>query len=237
MIKLVTSLLLLGIAISGNAAEPEKTAEEIVKDARFRPSEKSFYRDCTLRKGFKKTDFTLSRTAGENVIEIEFEDSERAVLMKVRKKAKGIRFSERDSDGVETKMKKKQLHEPIHGTDVTYEDLARSFLYWPKPKILGSEKLIKRMRDCWIIRIDNPKPKSGPYSVVKIWIDKETDSLLKIERYNWEGRIVRRAEVSQVQRDRSVDKWITEEMSIESIDHESGRKSVTTISLGKLVVE
>ncbi len=84
-------------------------------------------------------------------------------------------------DGKTLRFPASKLGQAIEGTDLSYEDLAMRFLYWPKGKVEGSEKI--KGRDCWKVRLENPG-KSGRYAVVYVWVDKKAGALIQVVGYN-----------------------------------------------------
>ena len=54
-----------------------------------------------------------------------------------------------------------KIVEPIAGTDLTYEDLALRFFYWPNPKLEGAEDV--GGQPCYKLRVDKPKGAAGRY--------------------------------------------------------------------------
>lgn len=69
---------------------------------------------------------------------------------------------------------------PIANTDVSYEDLALKFLYWPNPRIVGEEKL--EGQQCWRLHVANPE-KSGRYREISVWVTKNQRALMRVVGY------------------------------------------------------
>ena len=90
-----------------------------------------------------------------------------------------------------------RLSESIAGTDLTYEDLAFRFLYWPNPSLEGDEFVSRN--DCWKIRVNNPGRK-GAYAVIYVWIHKKSGAFMKIEGFDRSGKRLKRFEVREVQK-------------------------------------
>ena len=109
--------------------------------------------------------------------------------------------------------------ERIRGTDITYEDLAMRFLYWPGPKHLGVERA--KGGDAWKIRCTNPE-KSGAYAVVDVWVSQSSGALMKLHGYNAAGKLVKTFEVKRVQRHEGA--WILEKMFVRT----HGRRVTST---------
>jgi hypothetical protein len=78
----------------------------------------------------------------------------------------------------------KKLRERIVGSDLTYEDLSMRFFYWPKPQLLGEERVGTQM--CWKIRINNPG-RGGDYGVMYVWVHKEFGAFMKVEGFDRQG--------------------------------------------------
>ncbi|YCM45585.1 outer membrane lipoprotein-sorting protein [Verrucomicrobiaceae bacterium 227] len=69
---------------------------------------------------------------------------------------------------------------PIADTDVSYEDLALKFLYWPNPRIVGEEKL--EGQQCWRLHVANPD-KVGRYREISVWVSKSQRALMRVVGY------------------------------------------------------
>jgi Outer membrane lipoprotein-sorting protein len=105
-----------------------------------------------------------------------------------------------------------QLGGEIRGTGVTYEDLALKFLYWPNARVLGGENV--RTRNCWKLQLRAPS-RDSQYSNVFLWVDQGSGALMRLEGYDWKGRLVKRFEVISAQR---IDnRWYLKQMRIEQL--------------------
>ena len=82
--------------------------------------------------------------------------------------------------GKTSKFPASKVAAPISNSDVSYEDLALSFLYWPKPKIVGEDKI--KGQDCWRIHVGNPG-RSGRYREVSVWVTKKQRALMRVIGY------------------------------------------------------
>ena len=104
-------------------------------------------------------------------------------------------------EGVGDKIKrfnKAKITQPVMGTDLTYEDLAMSFLYWPNGQTVGEEKL-GIGRDSWVVQLVNPKA-AGLYKTVKVWVHKDSGALMQINGYRADGKCVKVFKVTEVMR-------------------------------------
>jgi hypothetical protein len=101
----------------------------------------------------------------------------------------------------------------VRGGLITYEDLALRFLYWKNPRLLGEDSV--RSRRAWKIEIPAPRS-SSQYGAVRVWIDRESAALLRIEGYDKSGVLAKRFEVVSAQK---IDgQWMLKQMRVERID-------------------
>src|SRR6266516_6988145 len=105
-----------------------------------------------------------------------------------------------------------KLNQRIRGTNVTYEDLAFKFLYWPTARVLGEENV--RTRNCWKLQLRAPSRESQ-YSNVLLWIDKASGALMRMEGYDWNVKLAKRFEVVSAQK--IEDRWFLKQMRIEEL--------------------
>lgn len=112
-----------------------------------------------------------------------------------------LRLNKNDQDlllfnnGGWEKFPPQKLVQPIAGSDMTYEDLALKFLYWPNPRIVGQEKI--SMVDAWRIHIVNPD-RSGRYREVSVWVAKKQMALMKVTAYNAARQPVKQFEITDI---------------------------------------
>jgi hypothetical protein len=98
----------------------------------------------------------------------------------------------------------------VRGTDVTYEDLALKFLYWPNAQVIGTDEL--RTRSCWKLQVRAPNQHSQ-YGTMMVWVDKNGGALMRMEGYNPAGQLIRRFEVVAAQKIEN--RWFLKRMRIE----------------------
>jgi hypothetical protein len=103
-----------------------------------------------------------------------------------------------------------KLREKIRGTNLTYEDLAFKFLYWPSARVLGEENV--RTRNCWKLQLRAPSRESQ-YSNVLLWVDRAGGALMRLEGYDWNAQLVKRFEVVSAQKMEG--RWFLKQMRIE----------------------
>ena len=111
-----------------------------------------------------------------------------------------------------------KLSQAVGGTDLSYEDLAMRFLYWPNGVVAGSEKI--KGQDCWVIRLANPT-NEGRYAQVQVWVHKKSQALLQIVGYNTGGRSLKRFAVTDVMK--VGDAYTLRRMRVDTVDPAGNR--------------
>ncbi|MFN2541956.1 MAG: outer membrane lipoprotein-sorting protein [Chthoniobacterales bacterium] len=117
-----------------------------------------------------------------------------------------------------------KLTQRIRGTAVTYEDLALKFLYWPDGRVLGEENV--RTRRCWKLHL-RPPSRDSQYSNVFLWVDQASGALMRMEGYDWNGKLAKRFEVVSAQKIDNPEKigarevvrsrWFLKQMRVEEL--------------------
>lgn len=113
-----------------------------------------------------------------------------------------------------------KLGASIEGTDVSYEDLAMHFLYWPKGKVEGSEKV--KGQDCWKVRLQNPG-RGGNYRLVYVWVHKKAGALMQVVGYNGDNpaKALKRFTVNEIMK--VGDAYTLREMRVSSFDPKTNK--------------
>jgi hypothetical protein len=204
--RFVISVLFLAAVSVACAAEP--TAEEILAAARMNPMGDEISLNAQLRAGSVKVPFVIQVRNGS--VRYLFKDPVEEIQ---------LRLGENDSmlqelkGGTQIPMPVAKHDDPVQGGLITYEDLALKFLYWKNPRLLGSDTV--RSRDAWKIEVAAPGG-SSQYGAVRVWVDKASAALLRIEGYDKEGKLVKRFEVVSAQK---IDgQWMLKQMRVERID-------------------
>jgi len=124
-----------------------------------------------------------------------------------------------------------KLTEPIAGTDLTYEDLALRFFYWPNPKLDGTEDV--GGQNCYRLRLDKPKNAAGHYEGVYVWIHTKYGAFMRIRGHDKNGGLVKEFQVEDVMKV-SDDVWVLEKMQVATHDPKTGRRvSITDVIFKK----
>ena len=105
-----------------------------------------------------------------------------------------------------------RLSEKVRGTGISYEDLALKFLYWPKASVVSEQEI--RTRKCWKLQLLAPSRESQ-YGTIWLWVDKDSGALMRMEGYDWGGRLTKRFEVVSAQK---IDnRWFLKQMRVEEL--------------------
>ncbi|HEX5791622.1 MAG TPA: outer membrane lipoprotein-sorting protein [Luteolibacter sp.] len=121
-----------------------------------------------------------------------------------------------------------KLVSPIAGTDLTYEDLAMGFFYWPQPKWLGTESI--KGQDCHKIRIEKPAKAGGRYQAVEVWVHTKYGAFMRVRGYDGQGGLLKEFQVENVMKVND-QIWTLKEMQVSTHDPKTGRRlSITDLT-------
>jgi hypothetical protein len=202
--NLIAPLGFFTIVAAGPHMLRGENAEEILRAARMNPTAHPAILRARIR-GEHATPLLI--TLRDGVVRYEFSDPKQTVFLKLDPGQ--TRLSER-TEGPVHPIPQGRLHEQIRDTGVTYQDLSLGFLYWPCPILQGEETI--RSRAAWKIDLQAP-PGEMFYGVARVWIDKESGALLRIEGYDKKGLLLKRFEVVSAQKIDGL--WMLKQMRIE----------------------
>ena len=186
-------------------AEPPPSAQYILESVRLRQTEQQIDLKGQLRQNNVVVPFQLV----QNGPRVRYIFSNPGETLQLQIGDADSRLEEVTSTGVE-KVTPAQFDHKIRGTDVTYEDLALKFLYWPDAEVVGSDNI--RTRNCWKLQLRAPNRQSQ-YGRVLLWVDKSGGALMRMEGYEPGGPLSRRFEVVSAQK---IDnRWFLKQMRIE----------------------
>ena len=201
-----SAILSVMLLLTGNVILSGQNAEEILQAARLNPTLKPAILNARIRSEEKTSPLRLSLK--DRVISYEFSDPAQVILLKLN--PENTRLLEK-KDGKTLPVAPSHLHDQVRDTGVSYQDLSLGFLYWPRPVLHGEE--IVKTRPCW--KIDLQAPADEPlYGVARVWIDKESGAILRIEGYDKKGLLLRRFEIVSAQKLDGL--WMLRQMRIES---------------------
>ncbi|MDQ6940456.1 MAG: outer membrane lipoprotein-sorting protein [Verrucomicrobiota bacterium] len=89
-----------------------------------------------------------------------------------------------------------EFEQKVRDTDVTYEDLALRFLYWPAAEVVGEDYI--NTRRVWKLELKPPGHQSQ-YSRVLLWCDEKSGAMMKVEAFDWNGKLAKRFTIVSVQ--------------------------------------
>jgi len=191
--------LILSTASLATAEDAPPPVDHLLKTARYVTTLQQHDLKGQLRKDGKKVPVSLFLNRKKGDIQFQYlpvgqKDWKNARIFHMRLKEDHYSLFEL-KDGKTLDFPASKLSEPIEKTDLTYEDLAMRFLYWPGGVVTGSEKI--KGQDCWNIRLNNPG-KSGLYRVVVVSVHKKAGALMQVNGYDAEGRAIKQFQISDL---------------------------------------
>lgn len=203
-------VVILGVLLSCATARPDNPpdARDILRNVRLEQATREINLQGQLRDGATVVPFRLTQSGP--VIRYSFSNPDEALQLRLGENDSRLEQVTRSGSERITPAK---FDEKVRGTGVTYEDLALKFLYWRNAKITGEETV--RTRGCWKLEI-HPPSHDSQYSSVNLWIDKSGGALMRMEGYDWNGRLVKRFEVVSAQK--IDDRWFLKQMRIEQLE-------------------
>ena len=212
-VKICFPVLCLVLLVATACADTE--SEAILKAARTNPLGQPVVLSAQLRANGHKVPFQIAVRDGK--ISYLFENPSQEIILGL---GESVSTLEERKGGKTQPVAPARYDDSVRGGLLSYEDLAMRFLYWKNPKLLGEEKV--GPSTAYKIEIQAP-PTATEYGVVRVWVDKNTGALTKIEGYDRKGRLSKKFTVVSVQQ---IDgQWMLKSMSVERMDPEA-RKAV-----------
>lgn len=207
----LAALLVLAPWRAAAAGDPDP--QELLKVARMASTQQEAFLRGRLRSGPQSAPFTLQVDFGK--LRFAFENPERVYEVRLEEDSSAVY----DAKG---RSLRRGMQEPVaDGAPVTVEDLSLGFLYWPDARLLGEENV--RGRGAWKIEL-RPGRRGSEFAVVRVWLDRASGALLRIEGFDWEGKLLRRFEVVSGQR---IDgRWMLKQMRIEKFAPDNATRPV-----------
>jgi outer membrane lipoprotein-sorting protein len=212
----IAALTLQLFNASTAVAEPTPSARQILDSTRMRQVQQQIDLRGQLRQNEIVVPFQLIQSG--SLVRYIFSKPDETLQLQLGEN--DSRLEEVSSQGVE-KIRPAQFDRKIRGTDVTYEDLALKFLYWPNPQLLGVETITTG--NCWKLEL-RPGPNQSQYGRVVVWVHQNSGALMRLEGYNGKGQLSKRFSVVSAQKIQ--DRWYLKQMRIETF--EPGTDRVTS---------
>jgi hypothetical protein len=213
--------VLLICALTGASlafAAPFPEAKEVLESVRLHQTQQELELQGELREGPNVVPFRLTQTGP--IVRYSFSNPDEALQLRLGEN--DSRLEEVTREGVE-KIVPAQFDHKVRGTSVTYEDLALKFLYWQTGRVTAENEI--RTVACWKLEMKAPSRQSQ-YSNVWLWVGKENGTLMKMEAYDWNGKLSKRFEVVSGQKIEG--RWFLKEMRIEEMDPGTGKVKTRT---------
>lgn len=210
---------ILAFALSWTAlGAPPPPAREILDSVRLQQAQQEVDLQGQLRENEKVIPFRLTQTGPA----IRYTFSNPDETLQLRLGETDSRLEEVTEGGVE-KITPAQFDQKVRGTSVTYEDLALKFLYWQNARVTGENSI--RTRNCWKLEL-KPPSRQSQYSNVFLWVDKNGGALMRVEGYDWSGKLAKRFEVISAQKIEG--RWFLKQMRIEEFQPGTGKVQTRT---------
>jgi outer membrane lipoprotein-sorting protein len=201
------TILLYFIFVFSVHGQPTPSAKEILATVRLQQAQQEIDLQGQLRDGTTVVPFRLTQTGP--IVRYSFANPPGALQLRLEENAS--RLEELNQSGVE-KITPAQFDHKVRGTAVSYEDLALKFLYWPNAHVVGEDTI--RTRRSWKLQLQAPSRQSQ-YSRIVLWVDRQSGALMRMEGYDWNGRLAKRFEVISAQKIEG--RWFLKQMRIEEM--------------------
>src|SRR5262245_3305845 len=207
VIRHSTFVISVVFAVLSVFAEPLPSAKEILDSVRMIESHQQIDLQGQLRQEDSVIPFRLVQNG--QLIRYSFTNPDETLQLRLGENSSRLDLV---TDSGTEKVGVSKLQEQIRGTILTYGDLAFKFLYWPAARLLGEETV--RTRKCWKLQLRAPSNESQ-YSNVLLWVDKASGALMRMEGYDWDGKLIKRFEVVSAQKIEG--RWFLKQMRVEQL--------------------
>lgn len=221
------SIALAAALVTGAAAQ-QPNAQQILEGARISATLTKLEAGLSgqLRKGGTSTPITLFLKGKD----IQFQFSENKGPWRIFH----MQIGDKDFNlyeivnGKTLEFPAAKIVQPIANTDLTYEDLALRFFFWPDPVLEATEDV--GGQSCYKLRIDKPKGSSGRYEVVYVWIHTKFGAFMRIRGHDKSGGLVKEFQVEDIMKVEG-NVWTLRKMQVATCDPASGRRiSITDVT-------
>lgn len=217
--------IVAAICVSATAHAQQPDAQKIIEGARMSASLTKLDEGLSgkLRKSGKTTPITLFLKGKDIQFQFsEAKDQWRIFHMRMGDSAYNL-FE--IINGKTVNFPSNKIVEPVAGTDLTYEDLALRFFYWPGAKHEGFENVAGQ--SCHKIRLDKPRGTSGRYTTVYVWVHTKFGAFMRIRGHDNNGKLVKEFQVQDVMQVAD-NVWTLRKMTVSTCDPATERRISTT---------
>ena len=200
---LLILVLLCAVDVRG---QDQPDPQVILKNVRMAQASQNRTLGGRLRTGGKAVPFRLVLSG--STIRYEFSDPQQTLVLRMLDRDSRL---EEVSGGSSSKVGPANFDTMVRDTDISYEDLALKFLYWPNATMAGEQTML--MRKCWKILVEPGARGTSQYSRVMLWIEKESGALMQAEAFDAAGKLARRFKVISGQKVDGL--WMLKQMRIE----------------------
>lgn len=212
-ISLLLFVCLAGILWIPQVSADTPDAQAILRQARINQISQEARLTARLRGKGRPVPFEIRLENGE--VRYLFSEPDEEIVLRLGDERTELLVRK---DGKESPVEGAAGAQSVRGSRLSYEDLALRFLYWPGAKYLGRDSL--RTRSAHRIEL-HPHRKDSVYGAVRVWVDDASGALLRIEGYNWDGKIEKRFEVISARKIQG--QWFLRTMRIETFDPATGK--------------
>ncbi len=189
-----------------SAADP--APQDILRNARLNQSGQHRVLDGHLRHGPTIIPFRL--TFDGDTVRYAFTNPPEELVLHLGDRSS--RLDESTKGGTE-RIPASRLDGKVRGTDITFEDIALKFLYWPSVTLEGDQVILTR--GCWKLLLQPGISKGSQYGSVRLWVDKQSGAFLQADAFDKAGKLAKRFKVIAPQRING--EWILKKMRIEQM--------------------
>ena len=189
--RTLAAAFLLLAGVSPARADPD--AQMILKDARM--AQTGQHRILTGHLRVQSTGQIIPFTLVLDGDDIRYAFKDKTILLRLGQS--GSQLFEAAAGDMH-KVSPARFDQPVEGTDITYEDLALKFFYWPNARIQGTD--IIGFDKCWTIQLE-PGGQPSAYSTMELWIAQRANYFVQGKGFDKAGKLVKQFKVVSPQRD------------------------------------
>jgi hypothetical protein len=204
--SLLATLYLLSAAYNTAAEQP---AETLLREARLSTTKHPITLTAAIRGAEEPLPLTFTIEKGH--IKYQFDNPKETIVLNLGPTCSSLSEIKKGSN---TLLTQERRYQEIRNTGVTYDDLSLGFLYWPHPRLTGSQQL--RGTKASLLELLPPNDHQGPYGSARLWIDEASGAPLRIEAFDRAGNLIKHFEVISAQKINGL--WMLREMRIETFD-------------------